>query len=75
MEKKIVPVKVVQKKKDIKTMIVPIVSIVALGVGSALGFNHGEIDTLKETLDTLVTVGFSAFGLYGVWKSHNKKVK
>lgn len=59
-------------QKNYKTMILPIISVVALGTGTLLGLNQAEIDSLKDGIETIVTAGFTAYGIYGVIKSHIK---
>jgi spore maturation protein SpmA len=64
----------IETVKNVRTMIIPILGIVALAVGNFIGLSQAQIDVLTKDLDTLVTVAASLVGLWGVWKSHEKKV-
>jgi hypothetical protein len=59
--------------KDWKSMLVPVVGVLALGIGNLLGLSTAQIETLKGALDAALTVVFTLIGLYGVWKTHDKK--
>lgn len=60
-------------KKDFRSMAAPIVGIVCLAAGAFAGFDTTQVDTLKGALDGIIGIVATLVGLYGVWKSHEKK--
>lgn len=61
--------------KNWKSMVFPILGVVALGVGTLGGLDQVQVDTLQSALETGATVVATLIGLYGVVKSHEKKDK
>lgn len=56
-----------------RSIVLPIIAVIALGIGTFAGLTEGQINTLKEALETIAAAGFTLYGLYGVWKSHDKE--
>lgn len=61
--------------KDIKKIIAYSVPVIALGIGTFLGLNKDQTDTLQTALNGILTSGIVIYGLVGVALSHHKKEK
>jgi hypothetical protein len=60
-------------QKNYKTMIMPIISVLVLGIGTFVGLTQDQIDSLKDAAEAIVTAGFTIYGIVGVIMSHLKK--
>jgi uncharacterized membrane protein len=60
-------------QKNYKTMIMPIISVLLLGIGTFIGLTQDQIDSLKDATEAIVTAAFTIYGIVGVIMSHRKK--
>lgn len=61
------------KQKDVKKIIVPLASVIAIGTGAVLGLTEGEITTLESGLLALAGAVFTILGAVGVIRNNDKK--
>lgn len=59
------------KKKEIKSIIAPLTSVVALGIGSYFGIENTM--ELKDGLAALLTGLVTVLAAFGVFKNNDKK--
>lgn len=63
------------KNKNLKKMIVPLVSVVALGIGAYAGLSADEVSTLETSLSALATAVITILGVFGVVANNDKEEK
>lgn len=58
-----------------KTIIIPLVSVIALGVGAIYGLNESQIEQLEQALLQGATAIATLISIYGVIKNYKKEGK
>lgn len=58
-----------------KTIIIPLISVIALGVGAIYGLNEAQIEQLEQSLLQGATAIATLISIYGVIKNHKKEGK
>lgn len=56
-----------------KTVIAPLITVVALGIGMIYGLNEAQIEQLEQTLLQGATAIATLISIYGVIKNHKKE--
>jgi len=60
------------KNKDMKKMLAPIISVIALGIGSYLKLSDSEVSLLEQGLNAVVVGVLTLLGVFGVIKNFDK---
>lgn len=55
-----------------KTIIIPLISVIALGVGAIYGLNEAQIEQLEQSLLRGATAIATLISIYGVIKNYKK---
>lgn len=58
-----------------KTIIIPLISVIALGVGAIYGLNEAQIEQLEQALLQGATAIATLISIYGVIKNYKKEGK
>lgn len=56
-----------------KTVIAPLITVVALGIGMIYGLNEAQIEQLEQVLLQGATAIATLISIYGVIKNHKKE--
>ena len=56
-----------------KTIIIPLISVIALGIGTIYGLNEAQIEQLEQAILQGVTAVATLISIYGVIKNHKKE--
>lgn len=60
------------KNKDIKKMLAPIISVIALGIGAYLGLSDDEVSVLEQGLNAVAAGVLTVLGVLGIIKNFDK---
>lgn len=58
-----------------RTALAPIISVIALALGSIFQLTQAEISAIEEGLGIIGSAIFAGLGIYGIFKNHKKKDK